>query len=1324
MIEYMIQTAPRINEIVPTSKQVTNYTKLAQEVYDAQYAETQRLIKEGKKPKSKFKTSPNETAERIVSSLELKELMQWAKKAYKDKLFFPKKWEKDLGKFNGQYILGRLTGHYIEIATGRAGKDVLPHEVVEFAIPALKTMGDKFSKDLIKKATFMFRQKGDSIEKAEHRFIDKLGEYVADRVLDKTVLGKIKSWVTAFNSYMRQKLNITNPNDVERVRQEMIDIIGEKVYKGRIPQDYIPRGEALKVKFKKANTEILYKELLSVHNQTRAIMKKAVSGGVSKKNVLKLVRDELGIEVDLSKGFNQKLWNIKKSDKNSVNAHQLWNLQSRINSLTEGRGEGKRKRLTSNEEMVIGIEKSKNILPQMRNKIFTDVFGVKFKDATTEQIKQYRAYLLVEKDYNATNTSVLASYNPSVSFKTGLKTAFMTVGDVLRAHGGKMGKEVAKRIDQHDYVRTRYYAEIKTTIDEVVDIINAKSSSKIEAIKVKNNYMHLMDKKLVSNAVKQLTKLSKEDSKYKKELDDIIKIAAKFGYRYVPDKNMKIKLIDVKNGDFYQARVRWRQMADGIFDALGVEISKNTNTRQYLEIMKDLNGMYIKDYFTRRVRHEVLENWDTASRDIKKLSDSIKKNLTKKDLKKIADKLVRDKFIKKESADYKALLKKDGKFLDDFIGNEIYNMFAFGPAKVSPYFLKSRGVTLPEYIEIKVKGKKKLVKSYESSIDATMTHYGLGMSKFLATVRLFPEWTNLGGKFSVETGTRASIIKKMENDSGIGLYTLTAIKRQLGLDMDSSSKLSSRHQRYIGNFVNLAAASGLSSPTSGIKNLIIQLPRTAYLYGGRNTIKAMARGFNTITDPLLFKEAVREGLTGYGQKTTLLETPGKITRGIKFWFENVNQMEKSENFNRIVLAEAGKMFFNEMVAQSRGEKTMFNVHKLMTKKQIEGEYDRYFKEVWRMTDKQIDWIRNGKDVYGSKEYAKLQEWVGHQSHKRGAGATGVGDLPLWMSNRYVKPWTLFQRIAMSVTNDTYKNVVKPFTKNGNIAPLIKATIGHAVSGAALYHMYKWVFNQQIPHEESEFLDKMVANVWRSEAFGVFGEIIPSIMKYGFGRPIAGTRDDMTILMEPVIWRNGTSAWDEFVKWNKGTKTFKNAILDWGTQTIVLAGQGEKLFYAYKHPYVTENKNLKVLEKTFRNEINHPTQSGMIEGNERSPFYWDLKQAILTANNDEDIAKAYYAAFNYITHELESKRGWTVPYLREKEARRLLKITVGNMNPLSITANKQGRDISLRNEFLNWLSPKNRRMAENLEKTFQVKRRRYESIIKNPEYKRRFSIYAY
>ena len=75
MIKYMIQTAPRINEIVPTKKQVEKYTELAKEVYDAQYAEVQRLKAEKKKKSDKFQLSPNETAERIVSTLQLKELI-------------------------------------------------------------------------------------------------------------------------------------------------------------------------------------------------------------------------------------------------------------------------------------------------------------------------------------------------------------------------------------------------------------------------------------------------------------------------------------------------------------------------------------------------------------------------------------------------------------------------------------------------------------------------------------------------------------------------------------------------------------------------------------------------------------------------------------------------------------------------------------------------------------------------------------------------------------------------------------------------------------------------------------------------------------------------------------------------------------------------------------------------------------------------------------------------------------------------------------------------------------------------------------------------
>ena len=56
-------------------------------------------------------------------------------------------------------------------------------------------------------------------------------------------------------------------------------------------------------------------------------------------------------------------------------------------------------------------------------------------------------------------------------------------------------------------------------------------------------------------------------------------------------------------------------------------------------------------------------------------------------------------------------------------------------------------------------------------------------------------------------------------------------------------------------------------------------------------------------------KAVKRGETGYGQKELLFGADKKI----KWWFENVNLMEKTENLNRIMTAEAGKLHFAELV---------------------------------------------------------------------------------------------------------------------------------------------------------------------------------------------------------------------------------------------------------------------------------------------------------------------------------------------------------------------------------------------------------------------------
>ena len=79
-------------------------------------------------------------------------------------------------------------------------------------------------------------------------------------------------------------------------------------------------------------------------------------------------------------------------------------------------------------------------------------------------------------------------------------------------------------------------------------------------------------------------------------------------------------------------------------------------------------------------------------------------------------------------------------------------------------------------------------------------------------------------------------------------------------------------------------------------------------------------------------------------------------------------------------------------------------------------------------------------------------------------------------------------MAYSVTVDSYTNYIKPL-KNGNVAPLLKATVGHMLSGAALYGMYDKLLGQQVPTEDNPGLDRAISYVWRGEMLGVFGEII-------------------------------------------------------------------------------------------------------------------------------------------------------------------------------------------------------------------------------------------
>tara|TARA_R100001594_G_scaffold13646_1_gene29283 strand:+ start:3209 stop:10090 length:6882 start_codon:yes stop_codon:yes gene_type:complete len=1267
MVDYMIQTAPRINEIVPKQSEINKRIKEA--------------IKEEVQRGDNLQTEL-ETAYKIASADEISTMLRWAEVKHKDTTI---KFRKNLGKFEGDYVLGKLSGHLAEIAQGRARIDTIPHEISHKVINALKAVGDKATKALIERGIKLF--------KSEEKLVKALGEYTSNRLLNKSLVGKIKYWVSSVNSYFRQKLGLTSVNDIARMKSEIVDILGTKVYKGKdAPLKYMPDVSAIKVQYQTAKSKSGYKNLLKVHNQTRGIIDGLKKQGVSEKNILSIMKDELGFD-----GY----WKIKEGSQNKVNIDQLYGLQERLNSLTVGRGSGKsnKKNVADN---ILEIETQYQIPSGTREKYFEQQFATKYENATKSQLKEYRAFVLAGKEVtplNTTGSEFLYGWETGTNATiSAWKRPFLTAGGVLRKYGvttvngvkSNWGKKLAESLDMHDYVRTVYHGKSTVVIDKIASIVGSK---------VANKHMHLVDAEMAKAEISQLKSFIKPQNKeitesqklkFSKELKEVESIAKKFE----------------KNGDYERARELWNGkdgksgLSGGLFNAIGVEVSKNASGRELTEIMRNINRKYINNYFSRRVRPEVLNFLDAKNPQILKIAKSLKSNLTKKDLKKIADKLVNSKKIKKKSEDYYDIVEGKGKFLEEHIANEIYDMYKFGPVKVRPAFLKERGALLPAYTEIRKTTKtgkqyKEWVKTYESSLDGTLRHYSLGMSRFLATLRLFPEWTELGGKFSLETGLKSQIIKQLNRDQGVGNYALNVLETQLGIKSNSSDALNAPYLRLASKITNASAAIGLSSPTSGIKNVLIQIPRSAALFGVRNTTRAISRGLKIYNDPKLFKESIEKGYTGYGSKTVFEEA--QVGRKIRWWFDNVNLMTKSENLNRIVLAEAGKMHFNELVNKLRGNKSLFHP------KANEAEVSRYLKDVWRLTDKQIEGIKNDKNIHNSKDFSKIQDWVGFQSHKRGAGATGTADLPLWMSNKYGAPLTLFTRIAMSVTIDSYNNYVVPM-KNGNFAPIIKATAGNLVTGAALYGMYDMLLGQQPPNVEDPFIDRAMSYIHRSEMLGVYGEILNPYQK------------ELSVpIMEPVIIRNAKLAWENISGVLGKTKSWDEAVKSFALNTIVIAGQGDKIFTKVNHPYVTNYKRIKTLERNWRGKKGKGYEkSSNYQATESSPYFWKLKKAILLDKSDSDIANAYYAAYNYLLTE-EEHGGITSLSERKRRVTQRLDRVISAMNPIYISSESKGREKSKRSEFLEYLSPENALMAKNLEKTYKFKVRRLKKILRNPKY---------
>jgi len=1143
-----------------------------------------------------------------------------------------------LGKFQGEYILGRVSGYVAEIARGRARADTIPHEISHHVVDILRAFGDKKSKDLIRE--------GESKFNGEEGLVQSIGEFVAGRMRNKSMASKVKNWLQKFWSNMKTKLGIHNEADITR-------LLGEKVLEGKLPEGRL------------VETATKYQTAQNIRN----VMNRIKVNGLEDK-VDPSVKRKARLDVFGTTNLTGKL-----------HKYTVEQVRDYEKILTDAKGGGKNSSLA--RLTIPDINKQYHVSPEASTQILK-LMGVKdgmYEYASKEQAQEYSSYIRQQYDKPVLERSnfdeVQELGSKKFSWKQYVSRGMMPVWLVLKNYGGEPGKKIAKSLLDHEWVE---HVKYRGPGDQAMHTIKKRLGNKIK-------YIHLFDKERAKRNYDEGNLTVEERSFY----DNV------FG------KNPN------KNSDEYKAHQTWNALSEFYWKSLETELSKHQTPQEVKDIMKELDRKKVDGYMTRRLTKKGLEYIEKDKNFIADLvNENIKGGAARAEAKKRL-KVGSEEEIKILEERLKDISTKEGQEFYEDVRTELYDSMVYGYATVKNPHLIERNSLLKEHVEVtNDKGRLEKIKVYDDSMSATAETYVTRMSKYLASVRLFPEWTGVGSKYKIDMNKR-KIMEQMETRPDMAGYSIKAIKRQLGIDKTEMQALNMPTYRVLGALTHTSAALGLSSPMSGIKNLLIGIPRSIGDFGFLNTMSGIKKSFSS----LAYHEARRRGELEYGAKTLELGTIG-IGRffNLRNMFKYINWMTPTENFNRIVSSHAGHLYFAQAQSILRGEGGMF---KMGTNKK---RMQRLMEELWHLDAEEISFLKNAKD-FSSQEamskHAEILHKVGHFSHVSAQGGTSTVLLPLWMSSKEAKPFTLFQRIATATTIDTHRNFIKPIVEFGNIMPLARAALAHSVSGAVLYAMYDELFGKIKPvgseKLQGDWFSDVMMNLWRSEFFGMFGEALSPHEK------------DLAVpLNTPIILRNLSQAGTEFRQYMLGGKSLSQAATDYAKKTAVIVGQfGDAFPKVHSSKYYKDFMQIRSMKHKYLKEKGEARYSDEGAISRRSPYYRNLKYAMMFGS-DEDIGKEYWKAFSAIVDMELQDDPYMQPWKVAKSVRQSIKQTIKLYDPYNISDKMEGTTKSKQQQFLDWLTPENKRMAESVKAQYQVRLRRYLRVIADPKWRNEWSAF--
>ena len=181
--------------------------------------------------------------------------------------------EKVYNRF-GREVAGRAIDGMVEWSLTKGTLDTIPHEYAHIYVDLLRDM------PIIKQGIQRFREEGDTLDRAEEKLVQYIGEYYADRIQVESLKKKVGIWLKQF--WLSVKKSFANLS-----KDEISSYLAEKFYQDSMMKQTITKTGITRYQYISPNSKVYQEAYKTINNGFKTFKNELVGQGFFSKRKLR-----------------------------------------------------------------------------------------------------------------------------------------------------------------------------------------------------------------------------------------------------------------------------------------------------------------------------------------------------------------------------------------------------------------------------------------------------------------------------------------------------------------------------------------------------------------------------------------------------------------------------------------------------------------------------------------------------------------------------------------------------------------------------------------------------------------------------------------------------------------------------------------------------------------------------------------------------------------------------------------------------------------------------------------------------------------------------